>query len=459
MKKEEHYIQKIKNKTMYKMKKLFFIVIVFLIQLSAKSQEKREITIESAKTYALNHSKNKMNDVFEIEKAELKVKEYLGLLLPQVNGDLSFTHFGKLPSSIIPSNTFPGQTEDLVTTFGTPNNVSANINLSQIIFNGSFLIGVKGAQEYVELSKKELALNDEQIIDQVIRAFYAVLVTRENLEIIKQNKTNLEKLIFETEQYYKNGFVEQLDVDRLKLSLTNLNTTIKGIELQVKLTETLLKYQMGMPLDEPIIVIGKLDDFLTNITIGIDSIADFSNRGDVNLMNARVNLQKTNIKRLKYEYLPSLVGFATIGSQALRQKFDFFNFNEPWLNQRFFGVQLNVPIWDSYSRKRTIQGVEVGIKQIEMTRDIMIDGYEIQFENAKTELITAFDAYTSYQSNIQLAEKIYKTTQVKYKEGIGSSLELKSAESELYTTQSNYINAIYRVLIAKQEINKLLGIL
>jgi outer membrane protein TolC len=441
------------------MKKLFFIVIVFLIQLSAKSQEKREITIESAKTYALNHSKNKMNDVFEIEKAELKVKEYLGLLLPQVNGDLSFTHFGKLPSSIIPSNTFPGQTEDLVTTFGTPNNVSANINLSQIIFNGSFLIGVKGAQEYVELSKKELALNDEQIIDQVIRAFYAVLVTRENLEIIKQNKTNLEKLIFETEQYYKNGFVEQLDVDRLKLSLTNLNTTIKGIELQVKLTETLLKYQMGMPLDEPIIVIGKLDDFLTNITIGIDSIADFSNRGDVNLMNARVNLQKTNIKRLKYEYLPSLVGFATIGSQALRQKFDFFNFNEPWLNQRFFGVQLNVPIWDSYSRKRTIQGVEVGIKQIEMTRDIMIDGYEIQFENAKTELITAFDAYTSYQSNIQLAEKIYKTTQVKYKEGIGSSLELKSAESELYTTQSNYINAIYRVLIAKQEINKLLGIL
>ena len=176
-------------------------------------------------------------------------------------------------------------------------------------------------------------------------------------------------------------------------------------------------------------------------------------------MNARVNLQKTNIKRLKYEYLPSLVGFATIGSQALRQKFDFFNFNEPWLNQRFFGVQLNVPIWDSYSRKRTIQGVQVGIKQIEMTREIMLDGYEIQFENAKTELITAYDAYISYESNIQLAEKIYKTTQVKYKEGIGSSLELKSAESELYTTQANYINAIYRVLIAKQEINKLLGIL
>lgn len=459
MKKEEHYIQKIKDKTMYQMKKIFFIVIIFLIQLNAKAQEKKEITIESAKAYALNHSKNKMNDGLEVEKAELKVKEYLGLLLPQVNADLSFTHFGKLPSSIIPSNTFPGQTEDLVTTFGTPNNVSANINLSQIIFNGSFLIGVKGAQEYVELSKKELALNDEQIIDQVIRAFYAVLVTRENLEIITQNKTNLEKLIFETEQYYKNGFVEQLDVDRLKLSLTNLNTTIKGIELQVKLTETLLKYQMGMPLDEPIIVIGKLDDFLTNITIGIDSIADFSNRGDVNLMNARVNLQKTNIKRLKYEYLPSLVGFATIGSQALRQKFDFFNFNEPWLNQRFFGVQLNVPIWDSYSRKRTIQGVEVGIKQIEMTREIMLDGYEIQFENAKTELITAYDAYISYESNIQLAEKIYKTTQVKYKEGIGSSLELKSAESELYTTQANYINAIYRVLIAKQEINKLLGIL
>ena len=111
---------------------------------------------------------------------------------------------------------------------------------------------------------------------------------------------------------------------------------------------------------------------------------------------------------LPIEYLPSLVGFATIGSQALRQKFDFFNFNEPWLNQRFFGVQLNVPIWDSYSRKRTIQGVQVGIKQIEMTREIMLDGYEIQFENAKTELITAYDAYISYESNIQLAEKYIK---------------------------------------------------
>lgn len=455
----ENYIQKLKCKNMKQAKGIFILGIFCFFFFGLNAQEAMEITLESAKAYAVNHSKNKMNDALEVEKAELKVKEYLGLLLPQVNGDLSFTHFGKLPSSIIPSNTFPGQSEDLVTTFGTPNNVSANINLSQIIFNGSFLIGIKGAQEYVELSKKELALNDEEIIDQVVRAFYTVLVTRENLTIITQDKINLEKLIFETEQFFKNGFVEQLDVDRLKLSLTNLNTKLKSMELQVRLTEALLKYQMGLDLERPIKVVGKLDDFLTNITIGIDSIADFSNRGDINLMNARVNLQKTNIKRLKYEYLPSLVGFATIGSQALRQKFDFFNFKQPWLNQRFFGVQLNVPIWDSYSRKRNIQGVEVGIKQIEMTKDIMIDGYKIQFENAKTELITAHDAYINYQSNVLLAEKIYKTTQIKYKEGIGSSLELKSAESELYVTQANYLNAIYRVLIAKQEINKLLGIL
>lgn len=424
-----------------------------------KAQEINEITLEKAKAYALEHAKSKLNSAYEIQKAELKVKEYLGVLLPQVNGDLSYTHFGKLPSSIIPSNTFPGQTEDMQVAFGTPNNVSANINLSQIIFNGSFLIGVKGAQEYVELTKKQTAIDEDEIINQVTRAYYTVLVTRENLSIIKKNRENLQKLIFETDQYYKNGFVEKLDVDRLKLSLTNLNTTITAIELQSKLSVTVLKFQMGMDLNQEIKVLGNLDEFLTNITITADSLADFSNRNDVTLMNARINLQHTNVKRIKYEYLPSISGFATIGSQAQRQKFDFFNFKQPWLNQRFFGFQVNVPIWDSYSRKRSIQGVEVGIKQIELAKEQMLDAYEIQFENAKTELISAFDAYNSYKSNIELAEEIYNTSKIKYKEGIGSSLELKSAEAELYTTQSNYLNALYRVLIAKQEINKLLGIL
>lgn len=438
---------------MIKQLKLSFLF--FAILFDSAAQQTKTFTLEEVKSYALLHSHALTDINYDIEKAELKVKEYLGILLPQVNGELSYTHYGKLPASIIPAGTF-GNPEPIEATFGTPNNLSANISLTQIIFNGSFLIGVKGAQEYVELSKQETAIQEQVIKNDVTTAFFNALIARENITIIQQNIQNLEKLIFETEQIYKNGFAEELDVDRLKLSLTNLKTSIENLEVQKELTLTLLKYNMGMPLDSTIEITGKLSELVESIQVPLENRPDFTFRKDVQLMNASADLQRTNIKRIKYEYLPSLVGYATLGSQAQREKFNFFNFKEPWLNNRFFGVQLSVPIWDSYTRKRQIQGVGVTIKQIENNRDRLVDAYEIQYESAKANLVNALNDYNNFKETLALAEKIYKIANIKYKEGIGSSLELKSAQSELYLTQANYQNSMYKVVMANQSLNNIL---
>ena len=415
-------------------------------------------SLEEAKTYAMTHAWSLQQSDLEIEKAELRVKEALSALLPQANGQITYRHYGQNFTSIIPAGSFgPQQPVDLAVQFGVQENFDINFTATQMAFNGVFLVGMKAAKTFVEIEKRKKDISADEIKDQVTRAYYNALIAKENAIIISQNITKLEELLKTTQALYDNGVVEVIDVDRLKLSLSNLKTQVANINRQSDLAYYLLKFYMGYPIDDGIALSQSMEDFVANIQIPlIGDTLPFMQRKDYALMDLREDVNNANIKRFKAEYMPSLAVYGSMGALGLDQKFNFFG-KENWYPYRFAGLQLNIPIWNSFGTKARVQTAQVDLERIQLSRQQLEAAITLEYQKAKTDYINANDELNNAKTNMELAEKIYRIAQIKYKEGVGSSLELTNAEQQLYTTQATLLAAKYKVLIAKTDMDKALG--
>ncbi len=470
------------------MKKTITLIVIILTVVFSYAQpvSPLKVTLVEAKNYAKEHSNDIKQNAYEVERANLRVKQALATLLPQVNGEASYTYYTKVPTNAIPANSFSGSLEstfgplvvninelnainglppyiptvsdgDILFPLAQKNAFNAKITMLQTLFNGSYLIGFNGAKMYIELQKSENEVKNVDILDNVTRAYYSTLITKENAALISKNIANLEKLLYETEQIYKNGFIEELDVDRLRLSLANLKTQVNGLNAQYELAQTNLKFQMGYPVDSNIVLKDSLSEIISTIIPPLDSAPNFSARKELKLMQMREDINKLKVKKEKYEYLPVLNGYAEIGSNAQRDKFAEV-FRNKWQNYHYVGVQLMVPIWDNFARKRQWQQTEIDVKKIQLGKIQMQEGFKLQYTKAKIDFNNAYREMEDQQKNVDLALKIYTIAQKKYKEGVGSSLEMTNAETQYYISQAQYLGAVYKVLTARTDIEKALGL-
>ena len=469
---------------------LTLIVLIFSgISGIAQESQPKVITLKEAQEYAIQHSQNVILADIEIQKAKAQVQQAMAALLPQVNGSLSYTQYGQLPSTIFP-NTQEQVLNDVFGTiqqgfidaqsplptqisqdpaniptetalqFGKKFNVNAEIAASQVVFNGVFLVGLQAASAFVSITEHRKEMSEEAVLDNVRRSYYQVLAANENVKILEKNISNLSQLRDETKALFDNGFAESIDVDRIQLSLNNLNTQHDQARRQVTLTETVLKFQMGMDVYEPIALLGQLEDYMEELNYNLPEKGDFNNRTEISFFNVREKVNEYNVKRYKSGYYPTVTGYAAMGSSAQRETFDFFKFGDsnPWFNQRYFGFQIDVPIWDSFNKKGQVQYAKLDLNRIRSERERLFLSMDMEYENAKTKLIESKEQLDYTIKNIELAQKIYDVSQIKYREGVGSSIEMTNAERDLYETQANYLMSVYNLLIAKADIDKVLGI-
>lgn len=436
------------------------LIVVTLFSFVNTSYAQEAFSLADAKAYALLNSKDIALKKIEVEQASLRIKESLAPLLPQVDATLDYTRYGKLPATVIPEDAFFPGSEATVVQFGFPNNLNAGIQARQTVFNAVFITGLKAADIFMKITNQEKDVKADEVVYNVTQSYINALVARESADIVAQNIQNLETLLYQTKQLFKNGLVEEIDVDRLELSLANLQVQVNSLRQNQDLTEVVLKFQMGFPIDKPISLSQKLEDFMDSIPVLYPAAANFDMRKEMRLMDMRININEVNVKRLKNGYLPRIEAFAGLSTAAQRQKFSFFRFGDPypWFNVRASGFSIYVPIWDSFGRRAQISSAKLDIERIKIGKDLMENGYQVEYDRARRNYITALEEYNSAEKNLELARKIYKVAQIKYKEGVGSSLELTNAEQQLYTTQATLVNAMYKVVTAKNDINRVLGI-
>jgi outer membrane protein TolC len=333
------------------------------------------------------------------------------------------------------------------------------VTFNTLLFDFSFFQGLKAQEMFRELVVKELDVTEYQVRSTVTRAYMAVLISRRTVALIENNLSNVERLLTETSALYENGFSEKLDVDRLVLSRNNLLVELEKAKRSIDITENILKFQMGFPASEDIELTDTFDELADQFVVAgadLTSPIDFSARPEYRALSLAKEINEVNQKVIKAGYMPSFN--AKAGYQQQLQRNQLTNSNEAgWFPASYLGVSMKMPIFDGLERKAKLDRAKISTDQAAIRLADFQNSMIVEVENARISYVNAIETVYSRRDAMDLAQSIYNTTQIKYKEGVGSSVELTQAESELYTSQSNYINALYDLLVAKTDLDIALG--
>lgn len=437
--------------------KHIFTLLAFLCFQVSFGQAELSLSLDQALDMALQKNTTMLNAALDIDYAETQVNEIKAQGLPQVNGSADFSHTFKIPTQIIPGD-FVGQPGTTIATqFGVPFNVNVGVGASQLLFDGTFFLGLKAASEFVNISKLSASASEIDIKEGVTKAYYMALISQQNIGQLNTSLANIKKLQSETEQLYKAGFAEKLDVDRLTLSVSNLEININKLQNQAKLAKQLLLNTIGVDVNQELTLTSKIPGEPTSDSYA--AVFNPDNRIEIKLIDQQQELNQLNLKRYKMGYFPSLYGNFSYGSSTFASDGKFGELGDDWYGNGRYAVSLNVPIFDGLYKKAKMDQAKIDIKKTENTKQQALLGMNLQVSQAKTNYLNALKTIELQKKSQYLAESIFNTTKIKFTEGIGSSFEMINAESELTQANTNYLNALYELNVARIDLNKALGIL
>ena len=446
-----------------------------------------QMSLEEAFSYALSKSTTIKNAQINIADAEEQIVERRSAGLPQLTGSLSFQRYLQIPRQPLPEgfSIFGLFTEALAVdlrpqlsddtgnaideiyqgsqnggdgsqgiAFFLKNNFTAGINLDAMVFDGSYFVALQAARQYREYTQREFATKKREVENAVLDAYLPLLLIRENKDLLAKNIANLDKLFFETKQLYKEGFAEQLDIDRQELSLANLQIEMENLERQEETALTALKYAIGFPLEQELTISDNLEGLSTppdeNDLVGDIAVTQ---RPEISLLDQAIAMSELNVKLNKVGYLPSLRAFGAVQQQYQGNDLK----NGFWAPGAYVGLNLSVPIFDGLYKKSQIERARLSLEQTKNQRDDMRRAINLEVSNARAIYLNARKKLDNQEKNLELAQRIYDTTQIKYREGVGSSLEVTQAEQSLYSTQANHLQGMYEVVMARLKLEQALG--
>ncbi len=443
-------------------KQSFILSLVMILFTTANAQESNNVnySLRQSIDYAIKNSPNYLNSELDLKNAEYRKKEITGLGLPQVSGSVDLKNYLELPTQLLPGQFFGAPAGTYIPVrFGTKYNSTAGINASQLIFSSDYIFGLKASTEFINLSKISVTRSKAELVSQVSKAYYTVIINRDRIKLLDANVVRLKKILDDTKAFNKQGFAELIDVERLEVQYNNLTTEKDKTVRLIGLSETVLKFQMGYKLSDPIILSDSLNINTDTFEELSSSKIDITKRPDYQLLKAQQSLLDIDVKRLKWGYMPTLAAYGAYQYNAQREKFDFLDTEQQWFKIALIGATLNLTIFDGFQRHNKIQQAKISslknlntIKAIEQAGELEATVASITYNNA-------YQSVLVQKKNMVLAQHVYDVAQKKYQGGVGTSLEIVNAETSLKEAQTNYYNAVYDMLIAKIDYQKAIGTL
>ena len=441
---------------------MFLMLFLALISLPAKSQKKEgeifNFSLQQCIEYAYQNQVEVLNAQLDERIAKAKINELIGTGLPQINGSFDIKDFLAIPTQLIPGEFFGGPKGTFIPVkFGTQFNTTADLSASQLLFDGSYLIGLKASKTYYELSQKNTSRTKIETSTIVTKAYYSVLITAEKMNLLDANVTRLKKLLDDTKALNENGMVEKIDLDRVTVAYDNILVEREKIMRFVELSNNLLKYQMGMDLKSTLTL---TDNLITLDLLKWESKADgfdYTKRIEYSLMETQKRLGELDLKRYKAGYLPSLVAYGDLSTSAQRNTFNITNSHEKWYPTGLIGAKLTLPIFDGLQKNARVSQAKINLKKLENQQLNLHQSLSLQMTSAKTVFDNSIASLNVQKENIILAENVYNISKKKYDQGVGSNLEVVTAQTALKEAQDNYYGALYDALNAKVDLDKALG--
>lgn len=421
--------------------------------LSVSSQT--ALTLEEAKQYAIEHHLSVQNAQYDIEQAVLQKKETRGIGLPQADISGSFNYFFNLPvqvvdASFINPNAQPGETISFKA--GTDYSSTGTLQVNQLLFNGSYIVGLQVAALYVDFQKTFENQTKEDVVFQVIRAYQMLAVAEDNLAFLDSMVQTTERLVQQQEKYLELGMLKAEALDQMNFTMSQVRNAKRQAILQRDNAKVMLKLAMNFPFDQPLTIAESSEDLMSKSNITTNN--SVMNNVQVQILQQQMLLNEYQLKNYKYERLPSLNSFFQQSYNAFRNDFNFFE-DRPWFSQTLVGLQLQVPILSGGQRHFKIQRQKVELlknaNDLEQLK-LGLKAQEVQYQN---NLAGAIDRYDLQNQNMELAQKIYNNAVKKKELGVATELEVTQKYNQLVQAQSELMSAKIDVLEAKLALEKL----
>lgn len=415
-------------------------------------------TVQQAIEYALKNETNVKNAQIETQIAQAKINELIGVGLPQVKGTADINKFIEIPTSFVPGEFFGGEPGTYAPVqFGQNYSASAGLSASQLLFDGSYLVGLQASRTYADLSRKGLQQSKIDVAVNVSKAYYFVLVAEERFKQLESDIQRIAKLKSDTKALFDNGFVEKIDYDRVELNYNLLESARNQTKRVVENSYLLLKFQMGMDLKTPITLTEKIDDVMPDIAVINTDSVQVSSRIEYSILETQHRLTELDVKKNQFSRLPSLVLFGNVSANASRNEFNIFNTDYKWYPTAIIGASLSVPIFGGFQKYAQTKQAKLAQLKVENAFYALEQGIKLEFNNAVTGLKNNIDNLETQKKNRELAREIARVSKIKYDQGVGSNLEVVDAETSLREAEANYYTALLETIISKIELDKASG--
>ncbi len=443
------------------MKYKFLLLVIFSYSILGHSQQNEaSFTLQEAIDFALENNRTAKNAARDIKAAEKQKWETIATGLPQIDASLDYQNFLKQQIALIPAEFFggnPGEFAEII--FGTKQTLNATATLNQMIFDGSYLVGLQSARVFLEISKNAKEKTDLEVRKAVINAYGNVLLSEESVNILERNKDVLQKNLNETIKIYENGLEEEESVEQLQITLSGVESNLKNVSRLKSLAYQMLNITLGLDLDTSITLLDNLET-LTAQNISLDLLS--SEEVIENTIDYRIAFNDKTAKELmlkleKSKALPTLNAFVNGSYTGNSEKFTFTNNSQKWFGASLLGVSMNIPVFSSFGRSAATQHARINLDKAEDDLTEVEQQLKLQIASAKSDYQFAIEDYDNKKQNLNLAERIERKNQTKFFEGISSSFELRQAQTQLYSAQQEFLQAMLDVINKKAELETVLN--
>ncbi|MEO5907786.1 MAG: TolC family protein [Ginsengibacter sp.] len=433
-------------------------------------------TAKEAVDYALKNTVQVKNALLDIELQRQQNKQITAAALPHLSGSASLSYNPSVAVQTIPdfispavygvlseNNVKNGNGEPIVAPkdfgffavgFGSKYALNAGIDFNQILFDGQVFVGLQARRASIKNAELAADVTKEQIKANVYKIYYQLVVGQRQIGTLDANIANYEKLLHDTKEIYKNGFAEKLDVDKVQVQLSNLQTQKLKSQNQIDAGKEGLKFLMNIPQQDSLFLTDTLSD--EELKSGIlDADYNYEDRKDVQQLETAMELGGYNVKRYKLSKLPTLSLAGNYSKSAQQQKFDFFK--SPYFTSSFIALRLSVPIFDGGERNANIATAKLNLQKMNNNLDQLKSAIDNDVTQSRINMKSALLTMDTQKKNIELAQQVYNSTKLKYEQGLGSNQEISTAQADLVAAQNNYYSSLYDAIISKIDYLKAAG--
>ena len=443
-----------------KSKHLFKILVLGALVFAAtrsRAQEIHQFNIKEAIEYGTKNSAAVKNALLNYKMQEQTNRAITSEALPQLSGNMGLTDNVLIATQLLPGE-FAGQPAGtfIPIKFGTQYNANASVSLKQVLFDGQVFVGLQARKTALNFYQKNAELTEQNIRVNIYKVYYQLVLSKTQMDLIDENIKRADELLHNTSELFKNGFSEQLDVDKARVQLSNLETEKIQTNFQIDNGYIGLKVLLGMPMRDSLVLRDSLTyEKVRDVTL-TDNVYQYSDRRDYQVLQLNKDLNEFDIKRYRKMYIPtaSINGF--YGQFAYRTQFDVFEKGE-WFPQSYFSLNINIPIFDGLYKDANIQKAKITLRQTENQMEALKINIDGEVKQAQLRYAASMETLNAQKKNMDLAQRVYDQTRKKYEQGIGSNTEITAAESDMKQAQNNYITALYNAIIAKIDYQNSIG--